>query len=197
MARFCFLVSPMTNIPDIAPAVPKKLTPKQQAFVSAYILHRFNATRAAIAAGYSEKSAYSIGSENLKKPEIRAAIDAYFVEGTMSAREVLFHLTLQARGDIGDIWDEVKGGVDWAKARAENKTGLIKRVKRKTTRIVHREDPDEDVIEEEVEFHDPQKALHLLGKELGLFVDKSETKLSGEVEVKKAYQKFSPDDWDE
>lgn len=30
-----------------------------------------NATQAAIRAGYSEKTAYSIGDENLKKPEIK------------------------------------------------------------------------------------------------------------------------------
>lgn len=182
---------------DAVPSPAKKLTRKQQAFVDNYIVHRFNATKAAIAAGYSEKTAYSIGSENLKKPEIKQAIDAYFADGTMSPKEVLFHLTLQGRGDIGAIWDETRGRVDWAKARAEGLTCLIKRVKRKTTRIVHREDPDEEVIEEEVEFHDPQKALQLLGKEMGLFVEKSETKLTGEVEVKKAYKTFSPDDWDD
>lgn len=176
---------------------PKKLTPKQRLFVDSYIACRFNATKAAIAAGYSEKTAYSIGSENLKKPEIRAAIDAYLDEGAMGAKEVLFHLSHQARGDIGEIWDEAKGGVDWVKARAEGLTCLIKKVKRKTTRVVHRDSPDEDVIEEEVEFHNPQFALHLLGRERGLFVEKSETKFTGEVEVKKAYKKFSPDDWDE
>lgn len=51
------------------------MTPKQQAFVHEYLLDK-NATQAAIRAGYSLKTAASIGEENLKKPEIRAAIDA-------------------------------------------------------------------------------------------------------------------------
>lgn len=49
------------------------LTPKQAKFVAAYVAEP-NATRAAIAAGYSEKTAYSIGAENLTKPEIIEAL---------------------------------------------------------------------------------------------------------------------------
>lgn len=50
-----------------------KLTDKQEKFCYEYVLH-LNATKAAINAGYSEKTAYSIGNENLKKPEIQARI---------------------------------------------------------------------------------------------------------------------------
>lgn len=53
----------------------KKLTPKQAAFVQEYLID-LNATQAAIRAGYSERTAEKIGSENLKKPEVRAAIDS-------------------------------------------------------------------------------------------------------------------------
>lgn len=49
------------------------LTAKQAAFVAAYVLTG-NATQSAITAGYSEKTAYSIGNENLSKPEIIAAL---------------------------------------------------------------------------------------------------------------------------
>lgn len=49
------------------------LLPKQWLFVSEYLLTG-NATKAAIHAGYSPKTAYSIGQENLKKPVIAAAI---------------------------------------------------------------------------------------------------------------------------
>jgi phage terminase small subunit len=51
------------------------LTPKQAAFVQEYMLD-MNATKAAIRAGYSEKTAHSIGHENLSKPEICEAIAA-------------------------------------------------------------------------------------------------------------------------
>jgi len=49
------------------------MNPKQQRFVNEYLID-CNATQAAIRAGYSERTAYSIGGENLKKPEIRKAI---------------------------------------------------------------------------------------------------------------------------
>ena len=54
-------------------AAAKKLTPKQKAFVSEYLIDK-NATQAAFRAGYSKKTAYSMGQENLKKPEIKRAI---------------------------------------------------------------------------------------------------------------------------
>lgn len=47
------------------------LTEKQKIFCREYI-YDWNATRAAKTAGYSEDTAYSIGSENLKKPEIQS-----------------------------------------------------------------------------------------------------------------------------
>ncbi|HHZ70644.1 MAG TPA: terminase small subunit [Methylococcaceae bacterium] len=51
-----------------------KLTPKQDAFVKAYLLNSGNATQAAIAAGYSKKTAQVIGAENLLKPIIKESI---------------------------------------------------------------------------------------------------------------------------
>lgn len=53
----------------------KNLTAKQQKFVDAYSLNG-NATQAALAAGYSERTACKIGSENLQKPDIQAALAA-------------------------------------------------------------------------------------------------------------------------
>ena len=49
------------------------LNAKQQLFVEEFLVD-LNATAAAKRAGYSEKTAYSVGHENLKKPEIAAAI---------------------------------------------------------------------------------------------------------------------------
>lgn len=50
-----------------------ELTPKQKRFIDEYLID-LNATQAAIRAGYSNKTAYSIGQENLKKPEIQKVI---------------------------------------------------------------------------------------------------------------------------
>lgn len=51
-----------------------KLTPKQERFVEEYLID-LNATQAAIRAGYSKKTAGQIGDENLKKPQIKKAIE--------------------------------------------------------------------------------------------------------------------------
>ncbi|MEJ9164039.1 terminase small subunit, partial [Paenibacillus graminis] len=55
------------------PEAETELTDKQRMFVLEY-MRDFNATRAAMAAGYSMRTAYSIGWENLRKPEIQAEI---------------------------------------------------------------------------------------------------------------------------
>ncbi len=49
------------------------MTPKQKRFVEEYLID-LNATQAAIRAGYSKKTAESIGHENLRKPKIAAAV---------------------------------------------------------------------------------------------------------------------------
>ena len=51
------------------------MTPKQKRFVAEYLVD-LNATQAAIRSGYSKKTAQMIGSENLSKPMIAAAVAA-------------------------------------------------------------------------------------------------------------------------
>lgn len=53
----------------------QKLTGKQAEFVAEYLID-LNATQAAIRAGYSPKTAHSIGQRLLKKVEIQAAIQS-------------------------------------------------------------------------------------------------------------------------
>lgn len=85
----------------------EKLTPKQKAFADYYI-ESANATEAAKRAGYSEKTAYSIGNENLKKPEIAA----YIAERTKpteekriaTADDVMVFLTKMMNGEIKDAF---------------------------------------------------------------------------------------------
>ena len=51
----------------------RKLTAKEERFCQEYCLD-FNATKAATRAGYSAKTAFQIGAENLKKPKIAKRI---------------------------------------------------------------------------------------------------------------------------
>ena len=77
------------------------MTPKQKKFCDEYIKSG-NAKQSAIKAGYSPKTAYSIGNENLNKPELKAYIDGRLKELSnhkiLSAAEVLEYLSRVVAG---------------------------------------------------------------------------------------------------
>ncbi|AYG16519.1 terminase small subunit [Latilactobacillus sakei] len=79
-----------------------KLSVKQQKFADLYI-ETGNATQSAIDAGYAKKSARSVGSENLTKPDIKEYIDKHMTEMAdkriMSAQDALELLTRIANGE--------------------------------------------------------------------------------------------------
>ena len=83
-------------------------TPKQQRFVEEYLVD-LNATQAAIRAGYSRKTAGATGHENLRKPEIAAAVSAAQAARAnkvgIDAEWVLRRLAIEADADIADIYD--------------------------------------------------------------------------------------------
>lgn len=92
-----------------------KITPKQEKFVDYYI-QTANATEAAKLAGYSAKTTYSIGNENLNKPVIKKAIDERLGnlknERTAETKEVLENLTSVIRGNATEeILLSVKGDI--------------------------------------------------------------------------------------
>ena len=86
----------------------KLMSEKQKAFCDNYIT-TLNATEAAKMAGYSEKSARAMGSENLTKPYIKEYIDLRLAELEESrvadATEVLQYLTRVMRGEEKDQFD--------------------------------------------------------------------------------------------
>ena len=93
----------------------EKLTPKQEKFIDYYI-QTGNATEAAKLAGYSAKTAYSIGNENLNKPEIKQAIEEKLKqlesERIAEATEIMESLTAVIRGKTEEeILMQVKGNV--------------------------------------------------------------------------------------
>lgn len=85
-----------------------ELNERQKAFCEYYI-QSLNATEAAIKAGYSEKTAGSMGAENLKKPQILKYIDEIMSqkhdERIADGEEVLKYLTDVMRGNIKDQFD--------------------------------------------------------------------------------------------
>lgn len=134
------------------------MTDKQKRFCDEYLID-CNATQAAIRAGYSEKTAYSIGVENLKKPELKTYIDEQFEllhnEKTADAQEVLEYLTSVLRGESSSEVVVVEGQGDGVSE--------ARRVKKA---------PDEK---------ERLKAAELIGKRHGLFTDK--VSVSGAVPV--------------
>ena len=98
-----------------------KMTAKQMRFCDEYLID-LNATQAAIRAGYSEKNARNIASENMAKPNIRAYIDKRMAEKESALiadqDEVLRYLTSVLRGEsqsevvvienIGDFTSEAR-----------------------------------------------------------------------------------------
>lgn len=179
-----------------------KLTDKQLRFVEEYLVD-LNATQAAIRAGYKEKNARVIGAENLTKPNIAEKIEKAMAE--RSARtEVTQDMVLKELAAVA-----FANGSDFAKVVEkpifdplsgspvlDRETG-----KQKTYQDVQMV-PTDDLSEEkkkaianikmgkngiEVISCDKVKALELLGKHLGMFLDKVETTGSITVEVSYDY----------
>lgn len=128
-----------------------KLTLKQKRFADEYIISG-NATDAAKKAGYSEKTAFTIATENLKKPYIKQYIDQRIKElddkKIAKQEEVLRYLTSVLRGESESAIVVVEGcGDGYSEARTVKKT------------------PDEK---------ERLKAAELLGKRYRIFSEKSE-----------------------
>jgi phage terminase small subunit len=79
------------------------LNDKQKQFCLEYLVD-FNATKSAIRAGYSQRSAYAIGWANLRIPEIRKHIDALLEERSLGKHEVLKLLSDIAQGSLSDYF---------------------------------------------------------------------------------------------
>ena len=110
------------------------LTTKQRRFVEEYCVD-FNATQAAIRAGYSRSTAYSIGSENLRKPEIKAALQAAQAAAITDIRITKDYLI----GQANDIMLKAKANGAWSAAKGANEllaklTGHI--IERRDMRVI-------------------------------------------------------------
>jgi len=148
----------------------KRLTSRQRAFI-AYYIETWNAAEAARRAGYSEKTARFIGSQNLTKLNIRAEIDRRLAAMAMSAEEILARLKDQAGASMADFVsvDEETGEakLDLAKAEKAGKLHLLKKI-----RVGDKETT--------IELYDGQAALVHLGRHHGLFTDKQDITSGGQ-----------------
>ena len=137
-----------------------RMTEKQRRFCDEYLID-LNATQAAIRAGYSPKTAYSIGTENLRKPELKEYIDARMAEKESELiadqNEVLKYLTTVLRGESQSEVVVVESVGDFmSQARTMKKA------------------PDEK---------ERLKAAELLGKRYGLYTDRVEQDVDMELHI--------------
>lgn len=162
------------------------LSTKQRAFVSHY-LKGWNATKAAIQAGYSEKSARQIGSRLLTNVDVSKAIRARLDALQMSADEVLVRQTKIARASLADFveYDDrgemvlaEDGGpkLNFGSRRARRSLDLVKGFERTTRKFMVNmggEEPTE-VVESTFKFalHDAAAAQVQMGKHRRLWVDR-------------------------
>lgn len=142
-----------------------KLTPKQQRFVEEYLID-LNATQAAIRAGYSEKTARSVGAENLTKPYIQEAIQKSMDDRSkrtgIKADDVLKELAHIA-------FDDIKNYLSFT-PDAEAKYGVridIKDSDEIDTRNISEVSIGKDGFK--FKLYDKDSALVNVGKHLGLF----------------------------
>ncbi|MBV9825867.1 MAG: terminase small subunit, partial [Alphaproteobacteria bacterium] len=153
------------------------LTGKQARFVEEYLID-LNATQAAIRAGYSERTAYSIGQENLKKPEIASAIaEAQKARATKSG--VTADMIVEEYRRLG--FSEMRRLMRWgpngvellpSAELAEDDAAAVAEVSQTVTK-------DGGTIRLKV--HDKARALDSLPRHLGLFRDRVEVEVDPAV----------------
>jgi phage terminase small subunit len=149
------------------------MTDRQARFVEEYCVD-FNATRAAIRAGYSERTAYSIGHENLRKPEIRGAVDARLAELSMSAAEATKRLTNWGRGSVEPFLAPGGLSIDLGSETAQANLHLLKKVK-VTEKLLGTEGTVVATERKvEIELHDAKDAVVQIAKIRGLYTEKVE-----------------------
>ena len=156
-----------------------KLTAKQKRFIEEYLFD-LNATQAAIRAGYSVDSAYSIGNENLKKPEIKSSIDKAIAERSRRTG-INTDRVLRELGKIAFINPADVINLDTATVKEEatrEDTACIQSIKIKTIPT-----EDGDITEREIKTYDKLKALELCGKHLGMWTERIDLNATMGVQI--------------
>lgn len=164
------------------------LTDQQQRFVEEYPKD-FNATQAAIRAGYSPKTAGQQGHRLLKDVEIQQALALHEEQArqlaekrsalaVMDRAEVLMELSRVARFNMGRILHVTPDGdpyIDLSKASEDDLAAIAEA--QVEDFIVGRGDDARDVRRVKIKPHSKLHALELLAKHYGLLVERVEVKV--------------------
>jgi phage terminase small subunit len=148
-----------------------KLTPKQEQFCYEYLANGFNATKAAIKAGYAKKTAYAIGAENLKKPQIKARIqemkdnlaETAGITALMIAKEHQ-KIAFSSHAKLRDGWMKLK---DFEELDEDIKDCIQEVTTKRVKKHVQKGQPPEEETYVRVKTYDKQKSLEALATMLG------------------------------
>jgi phage terminase small subunit len=152
--------------------MPKeKLTPKQELFCQEYIKD-FNATRAALAAGYSEKIPSETGYENLRKPQIqdylKKLLEKRSLRNEITQDRILEELAFIAFFDIRELFND-DGSLKNIKDLDERTARALAAVD--SSKITTKGKDEVTEFIKKIKALDKRGALELLGKHLGMFAD--------------------------
>ncbi len=164
-----------------------KLTNKQTLFISEYCID-CNASRAALAAGYSEDTAAHMGWENLQKPQIATAIREKLLEmasrAEITAGSVLRELALMAFADMSQYNTIDEDGNVRMDFRQMGPDGMraVKKIKQEV-QFVGDANEKMPILKTEFELYDKQAALDKLMRYMGLYAKDNERKVTGQIDV--------------
>lgn len=148
-----------------------KLTAKQAEFIRQYLVD-LNATQAAIRAGYSKRTAKEIGTENLSKPAISAAIAEAMEERSrrteVTADRVLQELARIGFADARKLFDANGALKSLDQIDDDTRGALVIEVTEGT------DDEGNPTFSRKLKLMCKLTALERLGKHLGLFRDRLE-----------------------
>ena len=169
----------------------KKLTKKHEIFVAEY-LASFDATKAALASGYSPKSAQSQGCQLLKHPKISAEIakktGKRLEKLDITADKVLGELAKLAFHDPRKFFDS-DGRIKPITELDDNTAMAVAGIE--TMHKVVGDEEDGCVVFTKIKLADKGVNLERLGKHLKLFTDKAEvTGANGEALLPTVNVKF-------
>ena len=155
------------------------MTPKQALFVQEYLID-LNATQAAIRAGYSAKTAKQIGQEVLTKLDIKKAIDDAISERgkrtEITQDRILRELARIAFADPRSVFEWGPGGVTLkdSASLSDDDAVAVSEVSQTIT---------EGGGSVKGKMYDKQRALELLGRHLGMFIDKQQVDMRATVNI--------------
>lgn len=159
------------------------LSAKRERFVAEYLID-LNATRAAVRAGYSRKTAEQQGCRLLRNVQVARAIargQAQAADKTSVTHErVLAELELLAFSNVMHYLVDDDGNVRLAPGAPAGAERALQSVKRRVT-VTGAGDNARRVVEVEVKLWDKPGPLKLAGRHVGLFADRLELSASAQV----------------